>query len=78
MVMQSHHFYNQMLAISAVTRVSTNKVERSWPVKIENTPPIVEGNNRVAVVAVVITPFVNLNNRVILVHECCKQRKSVL
>ena len=62
MMVQTHHFNLQTLATLAVIWGSTDEEERPWPVELEHTMAIVEGNNRFASVTVIVTPLFYFNN----------------
>lgn len=60
--MRTHHLDNESLAILAVIMNSTDKVDRPWPVKLDNTLAIVEGDDGPACIAMVKTPFVHFKD----------------
>lgn len=73
---RTHHLDNESLAILAVIMNSTDEVDRPWPVKLDNTLAIVEGDDGPACIAMVKTPFVHFKDWIIVVLKNYTERNK--
>lgn len=66
-----HDVDDHSLALFAVVGSSADEVEEARPVEFDGAVAVVEGNDRLAVIAVVVAPFVHHKYRVVAVLKYC-------